>query len=163
MRPMRLGSVFPLVLAAATAVAEPASANEAARAKSSARREALPHPVRSVPSSDELTVLARLEDPSHSFHCGTLKVTTVERHRVVGVLSGHHPIGDIYVGVTCHEFYDNVRSDGGVVVPRWSGQVYRLRLERGGPPDGMVRDNFRANPSARYRLVDAPVWVPGGI
>jgi hypothetical protein len=145
-------------------VASTASADGAARrAKDSAVHQAERRPARTVPDSDELVVLARLVSSSPSAGCGYFRVTTVEHHQVVQVVSGHHSGGDIFVGVVCHEFYAQVRSDGGGMVPRWPGQVFRLRLERGELHDEMVSDAYRGISSVRYRLIDAPVWVPGGI
>lgn len=159
MRPLSI-----LVLAVAFAGTSTASADAAPlRAKDAAVHEAERGPARTVPDSDELVVLARFVSSSPSAGCGYFKVTTVEHHQVVQVVSGHHPGGDIYVGVVCHEFYAHVRSDGGGMVPRWPGQVFRLRLERGELHDEMVSDAYRGISTVRYRLVDGPVWVPAGI
>ncbi|NOU30952.1 MAG: hypothetical protein HOO96_23895 [Polyangiaceae bacterium] len=159
MRPLRT-----LAIALALAVATPASADAAApRVKDAAVREVARHPARPVPDSDELVVLARFVRSSPSAGCGYFRVTTVEHHEVVQVVSGHHSGGAIFVGVVCHEFYAQVRSDGGGMVPRWPGQVFRLRLERGLLHDEMVSDAYRGISTVRYRLIDAPVWVAGGI
>lgn len=157
---MRLA--LPLLLA--VAIAAPASADAGVvRSKELTTRGVARHAARTVPDSDELVVLARFVGASRSAGCGYFRVTTVEHHQVVQVVSGHHPVGDIYVAVVCHEFYAHVRAEGGGMVPRWRGQVFRLRLERGPGRDEIVRDDYLARSSVRYRLVDAPVWVSGGI
>ncbi len=153
-----------LALASAATMAVPAYAGAPSkRAKDAAVHEAEHRTARTAADSDELVVLARFVRSSPSAGCGYFKVTTVEHHSVVRVVSGHHPGGDIFVAVTCHEFYANVRAEGGGVVPRWRGQVFRLRLQRGEPQGEMIHDAFQGISSVRYRLVDPPVWVPSGI
>ncbi len=151
-------------MALAWVMVTPAAADTAARrGKVAEVRSVERRPVRTVPDSDELVVLARVVGSSPSAGCGFLKVATVEHHQIVKVESGHYRGEDLYVAVVCHEFYAQVRSEGGATTPRVPGQVFRLRLERGEPRGEMVSDAYRGVSTVRYRLVGTPLWVPGGM